>query len=366
MRESYAVAVVLAFALALPTMAVAAPDLSCPTLPDEDGRVCKSASSGVDVAARLCRNVGVSPIVCDAVDGESASRARIDAYLLSQTHAAMDARFHADDAKPIKLALWPSTHNSFNAEAYAPTLSGLDANQVYTIFDQLRMDVRAIEIDIHWWPSASGAGMAPVMCHAEDAGGGVHAGCTNERLFGHGLAELASFLRQDDAADEVVLLYVEDHLDGEPAAYEAAASTLGELSETILRPADTGRACADGLPLDLTRADALSRGKRLLVMASTCGEGTPWSGLVHRYAASVDQHGVEDLTPYPGCGGDSFAYGEKIVRVWEDATWLTYMNEPQLTMTPEVASVAARCGVGMIGFDLLDPEDGRLSAISAS
>lgn len=364
MKEAWPLLLALALA-ATPAWADAAP-AGCPPVPDEGGRVCKSLETGVDVAARLCRNAGAPTAACDGVDGEPTSHARIEAYLASATHVAMDARFHADDAKPIELARWPSTHNSFNAEAYAPTLSGLDANQRYSILDQLRMDVRAVELGIHWWPSATGAGFAPVMCHAEDVGNGVHAGCTTERLFGQGLAELSYFLRQDDAADEVILLYVEDHLDGDPAAYAEAAASLAELSDVLLRPADTGRACADGLPLELSRADALARGKRLLVVASTCGEGTPWAGLVHSYHASVDQHGVEDLTPYPECGGASFAYGAKIVRVWEDATWLTYMQEPQLRMTPALTAEAARCGVGMVGFDLLDPGDGRLDALASS
>lgn len=338
---------------------------ACVPPPGDGGRACRSLEAGMDVLARLCRNAAGTP-TCDLVDGEPVDSARVDAYLASGTHAAMDARFHADDATPLRLARWPSTHNSFNAEAYAPTVSGLDANQRYSIYDQLRMDVRSVELDIHWWPSATGAGMAAVLCHGEDLGNRVHAGCTNERLFGDGLRELAFFLRQDDAADEVILLYVEDHLDADPAAYAAAAETLAQFGDVLLTPADSRRACADGLPLDATREDLLAAGKRLLVVASTCGEGTPWAGLVHSYGASVDQHGIEDIAPYPDCSATSVEYGTRIVRVWEDRTWLTSMQEPQLAMTPATVTEMARCGVTMIGFDLLAPEDGRLDALAAA
>lgn len=340
---------------------------ACVPLPGEGGRVCRSVEAGIDVAARLCRNAEARAVRpgCDVVDGEPVDSARIDAYLAGATHAALDARFHADDTKPLKLAMWPSTHNSYNAEVYAPTLSGLDANQRYSIYDQLRMDMRSVELDVHWWPSANApGGFDAVMCHAEDAGGGVHAGCTTERTFAEGLEEIASFLRQDAGADEVVLLYVEDDLDG-AAGYSRAAETLAAaLGDLVFGPADSGRTCADGLPLDATRADVLAANKRVLVVSSTCGEGTAWAALAHDYDASIDQHGLADFTAFPDCGGAAVAYGEKIVRFWEDRTWLTYTAAPQQALTPEIAREMQRCGVGMIGFDLLAPEDGRLDALA--
>ena len=54
--------------------------------------------------------------------------------------------------------------------------------------DQLRMDIRAIEIDLHWVPSPYGSpatnGYWPTICHGDGEdptgqGAYVHVGCTD-------------------------------------------------------------------------------------------------------------------------------------------------------------------------------------------
>ena len=51
---------------------------------------------------------------------------------------------------PLKDATFLHTHNSYNSSKYTTAFSYLDPNQNETIYDQLRMGVRAIELDVHW------------------------------------------------------------------------------------------------------------------------------------------------------------------------------------------------------------------------
>src|SRR6202008_3713539 len=79
------------------------------------------------------------------------------------------------------------THNSFNAtgDTTPPTISGTDANQLYSLTDQLRMDIRASEGDVHWMPGREGTpqsdGFEPMVCHGYTDNGAPHVGCSYER-----------------------------------------------------------------------------------------------------------------------------------------------------------------------------------------
>lgn len=361
MRSLAPLAVVLlaavpAFALADSNPATQA----CPPLPGEDGRVCKSLHTGVDVAARLCRVQSADE--CTAVDGEPspATYDELVAYREGPTRRALALQFRLGDDLPLARAVFPSTHNSFNAEVYRASPSGLDANQRYSLYDQLLMDVRALELDVHWWPSIETAEREPVLCHAEDVGNGVHAGCTSERVLTFGLEEIGWFLTENQ--DDVLLLYIEDHLDGDEGYDRAAAALERMLGPWLYTPADAGRTCEAGRPLDVSRADVLAAGKQVIVV-SGCGSAA-WSARVFDHDVNNLQGGVEDFAPYPDCGHPRAVYDAKWIRYWEDATWLTHMaSGAQAPNTPETAREMTRCGVNMPGFDLLAPDDGRLDAL---
>jgi hypothetical protein len=101
---------------------------------------------------------------------------------------ALELQHRLGDALPLRDAMWVGTHNSFNSTAeMGPTLSDTDANQQLSLTDQLRIDVRSLELDVHWFPSAaSGGARAPVVCHAESQ----HEGCSIEKELGPVLGEI--------------------------------------------------------------------------------------------------------------------------------------------------------------------------------
>jgi len=283
-----------------------------------------------------------------------------------------------DAGRPLREALIPGTHNSFNSQAYPPTLSGLDHNQMYSLTDQLRMDMRGLELDVHWFPSVyadpQDGGFAPILCHGDVVPIGpvpFHLGCTVERHLREGLAELRTWL--DEHPGEFLLLYLENNLDGDLHAHEAAARAIAaELGDLVSRPAT---ACA-AMPAAKSRREILAedpQGRARVLIVGNCGPGS-WGSWVHERDQSEiwyesSSPAGDDYPDYPQCaapGGEreQHAYGSRFIRYFEDSTWLTVMVDGAPTQITLVdTSHMVRCGVNLTGFDQLAPEDPRLEAL---
>ena len=154
--------------------------------------------------------------LCTAIGGLDVSEARVAAYERSWIHRALGLQRQLDDAVPFLRELVPHTHNSFNSSAYPATLTQLDPNQLYSMRDQLRMDMRGIEMDVHPW---SGSGGAVPRQRQGPMALKVHLGCSVDRPFTDGLAELSGWLAEPANPDEVVILYLENTLDGNRATH---------------------------------------------------------------------------------------------------------------------------------------------------
>lgn len=336
--------------------------------------MCRQLEQLTRLGAQACRfGRSATPVddpgdACSAVDGRAYSPAAMAHYEDSWIHRALSLQAHLDDGVPLHEALFPGTHNSFNSAAYQPTLSGLDHNNVATLTDQLRMDMRSVELDLHWFPSPHGdpedGFRAPILCHGTSQPIGpvtVHIGCTGERHMRDGLAEVASWV--DANPGEVVLLYLENQLDGDPAAHDEAAEAIeAELGERVHRPA--GGQC-DDMPTGLPEDDILP--KQVLIVGN-CGAGGAWGTWVHDRGIP---NGVWDESKSES--DDDFVcpaggYGSTFQRFFEDSTWLGATFEPtgiagpgEITVDETRAMVA--CGVNLFGFDQLVPADPRLAAL---
>jgi hypothetical protein len=326
-------------------------------------RTCKSIEAFGSAVAHVCRYAGAPADVCAFFKGKVISSELVDAYEETWVHEALTLQRRLGGSLPLGEALVPATHNSFNSASYPPTLSGLDANQQYTMTDQLRMDMRGLEIDVHWFPSPSAApgdGLrAPLMCHAT----GPHVGCTIERNLRDGLVELRAWLDAHPA--EMLILYLEDHLDDETGHARGAAIIeevlgTGSAHDIVYRP--TG-ACEDGLPLDVSAHDIVAAGKQV-VIASACGVGPAWRGLVHSQDDFWVEGGADDFDANPPCGFTPEEYATSWTRYFEDSTWLTTMvNGSAAKLTAAHFEAMVACGVNMPSFDQLAPDDERLSAV---
>ena len=333
-------------------------DVSADVVP-EDGRVRVCAT--VDVVSNggtvLCRETaGLPAAECATPSGRVVDGALVDAYERSWAHRAHALQRELGDTLPLRLSHNLATHNSYNSAAYRPTLSGSDPNQQYTITDQLRMDIRVIELDVHWFPSADAGGPAPVLCHAT----GPHLGCSTDRHLREGLVEIADWLAAPVNGDEVLIVRIENHLDDLQGHEVTAALVEDVLGPLVFRPAGGG--CTD-FPLEVSRDDIRAAGARILLV-SDCGQGGAWTSLFHAYGQRVEA-GTGDFTPFPACGSrfTREEHDAKFIRRFEDGTWLSTMAaDPGPRIDADMAREMLRCGVNQPSFDHLTPDDPRLEA----
>ncbi len=219
-------------------------------------------------------------------------------------------------------------HNAFNSAAYASGLRYLDPNQSYSIFNLLRMGVRAVEFDVHWTPNTEGFSFPDrlLLCH----GTADHIGCSlDDRYFAEGLDEISAWLGTADSIDQVLLLHIEDHMDGRHGeAFQQVDSRIGS------RVYFSG-GCGD-IPGTLTKADVLAAGKNVIIWneGSCSGDGS-WNSMV-----------------FTGLGG--------MARVWEDSTAIGGGSVPAIGAN-EVASYFAG-DTNIVDLDQLHENDGRWAA----
>jgi hypothetical protein len=257
----------------------------------------------------------------------------------------------------MRNAPWVGTHNSFNSVAeMGVTTATQDPNQQLTIVEQLELDVRAIELDVHWTVSPSTGQLAPVVCHAFAS----HFPCSTEKTLGPVLEEIGGWLRGPAGSEQVLFLYLEDHLDNQTGYDTAAAIIREKLGDLVYAPSTPG-GCQE-LPLDLTRNQILAAGKRVIVVGnSPCGIGSAWPSLVFNWQDHQETQ-LRTFSDFPGCGDDyTRAQYESIqIRYYEDGR-PSLAGQPRIT--PEIAAEMSRCGVDLLGLDQLAPNDPRLEAL---
>ena len=330
----------------------------------------RTVQAVTDGAANTCRRLGLKDN-CSVFDARRIASVHVSQYQATWVHRALTLQRQLDDDVPLARSTLPHTHNSFNASTYSPTLTNQDPNQVYSITDQLRMDVRAIEFDVHWVPSPYGTlatgGYAVTLCHGNVVNG-IHVGCTNDPPLKDGLRELRAWLDRPENKNEVVLLYLENNLDGSAKAHDIVANTLQQrLGDLVARP-PAGQPCAP-IPTSITPAALRAAGHRVVIVGN-CGPGAWGSWVFERGNASnwvESSSGPGD--DYPGltnCAAERTRTnaGHALVRWYDDSAWLSAMVDGQSSqLTPKEAAAMARCGVNLIGFDQLEPTDPRLAAI---
>jgi hypothetical protein len=304
------------------------------------------------------------------LDASARAQAVAD-YQRSWTHRAVAFQSRLGDPLSLTEAAWVGTHNSFNALANGFTLSHSDSNQQLTLSQQLDVDVRSIELDLHVLQRPQGPTV--VVCHGRGPDQ-VHFGCTTEPPLAEVLPQVRDWL--DAHPREVLLLYLEDELgtaDGYAAAVEQLDAGLrrADRSSMLLRPAapTAGRACTS-LPLALTR-DAIRAQGAQVVLLGNCRAG--WSSMVFGWDDTHVENGdTAAYRPPPACdatyGRD--VYASKLVRYFEDSTFVAQAVSPTTSpaqatarrLAPDKVAAMTACGVDLFGFDQLLPDDGRLAA----
>ena len=362
-------------AAAAVTIGVAGPAIAASGPADYGTRTAQQFQRGF---AAACRNAGAndeSGERCATFDGRAISPAHMQAYQSSWVHRALSLQRGLSTSAPLFEAQLPHTHNSFNSSSYAPTLTNQDPNQVYSLTDQLDMDIRVIELDVHWVPSIHGTaatnGFWVTLCHGNSGNpANVHIGCSNDRPFEDGLQEVAAWLHAHP--DQFVLLYLENQLSGNTTAHELAGQLIDQyLGGLVAKPAAP---CA-AMDWNTSEASMLRRHQQVAIVGNCdAGAGTAWGAYVHERGPKWDEHGDPSNYSQAQCKEDSAARraDSSFRRYYEDSTWVaaTAGSNPatdSLGGTSTISADATRrmvqCGVNIIGFDQLVPEDPRLAAL---
>ncbi len=337
---------------------------------DQTRTICKVADTLVSGAAAYCRQLpGTPPELCSLMSEGLIGDKVLDEYQDSVLHTAHRLQRELAASLPMRHTLYVSTHNSFNATDAntPPTLSGSDANQRYVIVDQLRMDVRGLEIDVHWMPSLIDGGFRPTVCH----GNVQHLGCTYERSFRDELSELRSWL--DAHPQEVIVLGLETRFsepfdeylgDGKYAA--ASADIEATVGDRLFRPdIDTPHTCAEGQPLDSSIEDVRAAGKQLIIYGD-CNYGSDGANLVFSTDSTHIQQGGGSyigIQAPDACGFSLDDLDNKWVRYYEDGTLVGALTGVDRQATVQDVEQMARCNINMPSLDHLVPFDGRLQAL---
>lgn len=250
----------------------------------------------------------------------------------------LDAQRRLDLHEPIRNGSWLGSHNTYNSEVYTDIDSYYDPQQKYSIYDQLRLGARFIELDAHWTAHLPSASPRLLLCHSGAGAevGDLHLGCgLTDRLLEDGLKEIKYWLKAEKNKDEVILLYIEDHSDGEHDELYAVLNNV--LGDKIYRSGG-----CDTVPADLTKADVLAAGKQVLV----------WKDR--------------------GCANDAnllgMAYSDLgMSRIWENATNFAdietfFTGRPHDHLSAENVRSAFEEGFNIVNLDDMVAYDGRLDA----
>jgi len=365
----------LALAAAAPAGAATKPaDDACRQI-SPSASPCIGADKLAETGASACRQAGLPDTSCVLPLGHDVLASDLVAYQRSWVHAAAQRQFALGDSVPLRDAQWLGTHNSFNTDANGITASHSDDNQQLTLTQQLDGDIRALELDVHYVPGVENPGGDVVrVCHGRGPDQ-YHAGCTTEPLLTDVLPEITRWV--DAHPHQVILLYLEDEL-GAAQGYRDTVAALDHLlvgsdgHSLLYRPsaADvTPGGCAN-LPLDISRDDVRAAGANILLVGN-CRSG--WSSDVFGWdAVHVESGSTSAYKPFPACDATYGAsvYATKLVRYFEDSTWVSATVDPTQSpadaqaqaLTPERVAAMTRCGVNLFGFDQFEPGDGRVEA----
>lgn len=262
-----------------------------------------------------------------------------------------------DQKAPLNQATFFGTHNSYNSKAYRiPFIRYMDPNQELSISEQLELGIRSIELDAHWFYS-SPLKKDILLCH----GFSNHLGCSLfDRPLKSALQEIAAWLK--DHKNEVVLLYIERHLDGQDAR-------LADLLHAYLGPYIFTPRMAQQKPLNtLTKATLIKAGKSLLIISQGSSQSFGHSDLndyVFIDPTIFIDANLGDISSLD-CSNRSL-YQDKthqsLWRIYEDRTLYRKITSPMPLLTPKKLQALLGCKINWIALDKINRNDPRLSAL---
>ncbi|WP_161787409.1 ricin-type beta-trefoil lectin domain protein [Endozoicomonas numazuensis] len=282
----------------------------------------------------------LSRLLQSAVIGGLAVSAQADTisdFEKSWTSQALAMQRQLDNHSPIINNNILGTHNTYNSEVYRNALRYHDPQQKFSIYDQLRMGARFIELDAHWTAHTHGApwkwGTELLLCHSGIGKelGDLDIGCSlKDRRLTDGLQEARQWL--DSNPNEVIILYIEDHTNGKHSVLRQQLNS--KLGGKIFQSGGC-KAIGD----TLTKSQVLEAGKQIILWKD---KGCANDGELANMA-------------FNGLG--------KVSRIWEDGTTVAKIVDlftngggVDRIEAHEVAESFAK-GVNIVNLDDMTPGD---------
>ncbi len=233
------------------------------------------------------------------------------------------------------------SHNTYNSKAYRNATRYLDPQQTHSIYDQLRMGARFIELDAHWtahthgWPWEWGTDL--LLCHSGigvDVGD-LHLGCSlTDRFVKDGVAEVGRWLNENP--NEVIILYFEDHTDGRHQ------QLLNIINDKLSGKVYASNGCQN-IPNTLTKNQVRAAGKQVVLWKDGgCSSNTGMKNLAFTGLGDID-------------------------RIWEDRTSIGAIsafvtNGSVKRIEAQDVTQAFKNGGNIVNLDNLTYNDSRLEA----
>jgi hypothetical protein len=234
------------------------------------------------------------------------------------------------------------SHNTYNSEVYRNAFRYIDPQQKHSIYDQLRIGARFIELDVHWTAQTHGAafwnwGPDLLLCHSGigKTVGDLHVGCSlTDRFVKDGVQEVSNWLNENP--NEVIILYFEDHSDGHHQ------ELLDILNDKLAGKIYASNGCGS-IPDTLTKDQVRAAGKQVILWKDGgCSANAGMKSLAFTGLGNVD-------------------------RIWEDRTGIGAINA--LFTGGTVDSIdsadviqAFKNGGNIVNLDNLTYNDGRMEA----
>lgn len=275
----------------------------------------------------------------------------------------VDLQNKIDYHAPLATATFLMTHNSYNASAYRTAFAYVDPNQRLSIRQQLDAGVRSLELDVHRFFSMTGWPwqwrQRLLLCHGQDN----HLGCSPyDRPLEAGVDEIRQWLQDGRNANEVIVIYIEDHIDDR---YADLVNILTQrIGSKVFRPQGTG---CQGIPMHISKQDIINAGKQVLLMGASdvCDSNSGWNTWAYAGVGDLlNGYPTGDVENLDGtqCEFDRHFYDRYWVRFYEDRTVLSSLFADPDRIEPQDAANLQKCGVNLIGFDKLVMADERLHA----
>ncbi len=278
---------------------------------------------------------------------------------------------------PLKDATFFGTHNSYNALAYANPVRYIAPNQLLSITDQLNEGARLIELDLHWYQSWTDFKDHILLCHATTVGKLQHFGCSHfDRRFREGLQEIRDWLNQPQNKNQVLIVYLEQHIDGHYSeAYNELNEYLGDKIYTPTMAETLENKLHHVIPLYqlpttiLTKNDVLQAGKNIIVVTKGSFPTTPplvFSSSEGNLEDPLDAK-IDDFRPYPDCGTSTTFKGDKnhlsMWRFFGDQAWFDALADGKAyPVSVKDLQQEMHCPINEPNVDMLAPRDARLLA----